>query len=498
MKTDKNKRPGLLNAAKSLATFQMLAMAAGFLRNVVLARLIGIEDMGIAAILGMTVSTIEQIADSGINRFLVQAPDGDSVKTVGTAQLYALGRGVVVALLLLFLSSEIASAFSVPQLHPAFAAIAIIPLMRGAVNLDVYRLQREMAFKATNWMELAGQLVALVVACVCGAWLHDYRAALLALISQCLTIVVTSHCLARRAFRLELDVAALRSLARFGLPLVLNGGLLALTINGDRIIMASSRKISPEHAVALAEFAAYSVGYALIFTLTTGLLRVATSAMLPALTKVRSNPQVFQSTARLLCQSLCGFACCITFLFAFFGQTIIVELYGNQYRLDQTLLTLLAVSFSLRALRSLPNSIAMSNGNTWNTLAANCFRSLALPLSLAALTYGYGMHGIVWANVAAELLAVTVCALLIDRSLISGGRILVSSAVLYGPLALVALLSAWYLPADAPALRALAGVLAVVVTLVSFFFTASELRTKLAQLLAKRADKRSGLNFPRF
>ncbi len=459
-------------------------MAAGFLRNVVLARLIGIEDMGIAAILGMTVSTLEQIADSGISRYVVQATGNGRLATLGTAHLYSVFRGIGFALLMLSLAGTLAAAFSIPHVRASFLLLALVPFVRGWTNLDVYHQQRKLQFKASNWMELAGQVAALFAAVIGAMWLQDYRAMVLALIAQCSTSVAASHLLSSHRFALRLDKRVLGSIAKFGIPLVLNGVLLAITINGDRMVMATSRSISSQ-GIPLAEFAAYSIGYALLFTVVMGALRVATNMMLPALANVREKPRELQHMTILFAQSLSGFACCLTIVFGFGGQQLIVALYGADYYLEQGLLVLLVVSLSLRALRSLPTAIAMSHGNTWNTLFANCFRSLALPLSVGALILGFGMRGIVLANLLAELVALGVSILLVVRSRFSKANILAYYLSLYGPVALFTLV-ATCCDAQSRALNTGLALAAAAIAAGSFYLAAPELRAKACTLYANR------------
>ena len=86
-----------LTSSRALAwAVPVLAEAAALGRSVVLAWAIGPEDLGRAMMLALTLRLVEMVSDVGIERLIVQAPDGNTSRLQaelhGAAILRALSR----------------------------------------------------------------------------------------------------------------------------------------------------------------------------------------------------------------------------------------------------------------------------------------------------------------------------------------------------------------------------------------------------------------------
>ena len=167
-----------LKSGALLTGGSVVSSVCSFARNIVIARLLSVEDVGIAAIFVITVSLLERMSYIALDRFLVQAADGDDPRVQAVAQAFQAARGVLSAVLLIVLAGPIASLFGVPEVAWAFQVFAIYPLARGFVHLDLARLQREMRFKVVVWSDTLPQLVTLAIAAPLALWLDDYRVVL--------------------------------------------------------------------------------------------------------------------------------------------------------------------------------------------------------------------------------------------------------------------------------------------------------------------------------
>ncbi|MBS0489219.1 MAG: oligosaccharide flippase family protein, partial [Proteobacteria bacterium] len=63
-------------------------------RYTIMARLLGPEQLGLAALLILTSSFFESVSDNGSDRFMIQDPDGDKPEVQKLVQLVFVGRGV--------------------------------------------------------------------------------------------------------------------------------------------------------------------------------------------------------------------------------------------------------------------------------------------------------------------------------------------------------------------------------------------------------------------
>src|SRR5690606_23993576 len=154
----------------------------GLLRNVLIARMISVEDFGIAATFAITMAAVEMTSNIAIDRLIVQARDGDRPRFQATAQAFQAARGVLAAMLLYLLAEPIAALFGVPHVVWAYQAMALMPLLRGLVHLDMYRVQRDMRFRPSVTVEVSAQLLATLAAIPLAMQLGDWRAMLYALL----------------------------------------------------------------------------------------------------------------------------------------------------------------------------------------------------------------------------------------------------------------------------------------------------------------------------
>ena len=77
---------------------QALCEGSAFLRNLVLARLIGADEMGLAVALALAIRIFEMAGELGLDRLLVQVEDKTLPRMRQTVHLLQLAKGSVVEL----------------------------------------------------------------------------------------------------------------------------------------------------------------------------------------------------------------------------------------------------------------------------------------------------------------------------------------------------------------------------------------------------------------
>ena len=132
------------------------------LRNIVVARLISVEDFGIAATFGIAFALIETMSNVSLNRLIVQAKDGNEVGLQSALHSMQVARGFFGSILLLAIAVPYAWLMGVPDIVWGFQLLAITPIFRGFMNLDVFRMQRFMRFGPHVITHLASQSIAFV------------------------------------------------------------------------------------------------------------------------------------------------------------------------------------------------------------------------------------------------------------------------------------------------------------------------------------------------
>ena len=187
-----------------------------FLRNIIIARLISVEDFGISATFAITVTLLEMSSNLAVDRLLVQAPDGDDPRLQATAQAFQVALGALGAIILFLAAGPIAALFGVPQATWAFRALALVPMIRGLSHLDMARVQREMRFGPSVLVETGPQVLVTLLAIPLGVYLGDYRAMLWVVLIQSASYTLFSHLVAHRPYSLAVDKALARRIVGFG------------------------------------------------------------------------------------------------------------------------------------------------------------------------------------------------------------------------------------------------------------------------------------------
>ncbi len=357
---------------------EILALA----RSVLLARVIGPEELGKTMLLALVLRLVEMLSDLGLERLLVQAPGGATRRLQAQLHGALVLRGLLLAVLLLALAPLLAAGSVLgfadgPGLW-VYAALALVPLTRGLLHLDYRRAERRFDYRPLAIVELGASVV--MIAALVGALslgLLDHRVLVVALVAQAVAQVVLSHGVARRPWQLRFDAAGLARIWQFGAPLALNAGLMFLTLQGDRLIVARWWD--------WADLALYGIVAQVAFLPALIMGRGAMSVMLPALRAAAARDRVQQSFARMVRQSAwvgVGFALAFGAAAPFAIQIV----YGAALRPEMALAAAFGVAAGLRIWRTPYSVLAIATARTGDPARANSWRALGLlPGLLVAL-----------------------------------------------------------------------------------------------------------------
>jgi O-antigen/teichoic acid export membrane protein len=385
------------------------AALLGLVRNIIIARLISVEDFGIASTFAISMAMVEMASNMSLDRLVVQARDGEERHLLSTLHAMQVVRGIIGALVLFFIAGPLASLFGVPEVAWAYQVLAIIPLLRGLAHLDMFRRQREMQFLPSVAVEVGSQLLPTAAALPLALALGDYRAMLCVLLIQQLVFALASHWVAIRPYRWAWNRDIVLRAVRFGWPLLLEGMAIFAILHGDRLIVAT--------LIGMTELGWFSVAFGLAFVPATVATRVLQLYFLPQLSRAQDDPARFARLYLITMQAslLAGVALSVTFALA--GPAVLILLYGWKYEPAVHILIWLAIMQSLWMVRNGSSIIAISRASTTTPLIANTARLLALPVALGLVAAGGGIMTLVGVAIAGEGMALGVSLWLLRRRL---------------------------------------------------------------------------------
>ena len=402
--------PSLLGGSVVVGIGLAMELGSLFVRTIILARLLGSREFGIAAAINTLGAVIEMISFVGLDRYLVYARDGGSPAALDAAHTLTLARGGIGFCLAVALAWPVAALIHEGGLGPEFALLAAAPLLRGLVHLGVFQMQRAHRFRPAASAEAVAALTGLAVSAI-AAWLHpDHTAILWGLIAQAAAAVFLTHLAARAVpYRFGLATAPLRAALRFGLPLTCNGMILAASSQLDRMVVGCW--LGPS-ALGL-----YGLATTLLMQPINLLMRFATTAWQPTLSAAwhADRHATFAALAANLNRAAAAAGFCAACVIACLGAPAITMVFGASYVTSDLFCALFAGIVALRLIRGTLNLFGMAVGATADLALCNSAGLACLPLMGLALALRPNLEAAVAGGLAAELFALTMTHLRLGR-----------------------------------------------------------------------------------
>ena len=377
------------------------------LRTIIIARLISPEDLGITAALLLSSNFAQKVTEIGARRYLIRASAGGQEGLLGVTQTVNLIQGLIAATFLFCLGRPIAALLDIPDATWAFRTIAVVPLINGFINNDLWRQHRSFKFKASILSESLNEILILVFAWPLVSYFRDYSAIVWLTLIGAINGMVLSHIFATKVYRLGFNRNHVAAIWCFGWPLIIDGLLLFLTSQGDRLIVATKYD--------MADLGRYSVAVFLTLTPITMLVKVNDTLMLPFLAQVQEDKSRFESRFRGCLESLTLISVTASVIFILLGYQLVTLLYGETYTDAGIYVVWLGAATSLRLVRAAPSTAMMARGDTYVLMASTLARSSAL---LPALIFALAGKPLVWIAASAifgEIIAIVITSTMVGR-----------------------------------------------------------------------------------
>ncbi|QGP78208.1 oligosaccharide flippase family protein [Sphingobium sp. CAP-1] len=390
----------------------LMAQICALLRYVVLARILGPDQLGLAAILILTSQFFDLLTEGGITYYLIQSRDGDDPRVQSMVQLVNILRCAFMSVALLLIAPWVADFYDRPELVEGVRLLAIAPLILGFMHYDYRRLQRENRFAPEGWVLMCSELLSLTGSAIAAFLLRDATAVAYGLATRSLVVVLVSHLVADRRYAIGFVRESWVALGKFSGPLVLNGLLLFICMQGDRLFIGKLLG-----ATALGHYAAILL---LIYYPTGMLTRFINALHMPAIAKERDHPGLRDKRVDLLAGNYLLLGIAMMIGFAAFVPFAVPLLYGAAFAQSAYIIAMIGFLQIARFLRGWPTAFALAMGRSDQVLTNNIIRLIAFPAAFAGHYLLTGLVGILIGFTVGEILAFVVATFMVDRS--SGRR----------------------------------------------------------------------------
>lgn len=367
-------------------------------RNLAVAALIPLEDYGIAATFAMTMALVEMSTQFGLHQQIVQDKEGDSAHFQAAIQGFQIVRGVLAGVILFRLATPIATLLRIPDIAWAYQVMALLPILRALQHFDIHRFNRNLRYGPMLLTGVVPGVVSLIVVFPFAVWLDDYRVMLFALLLHETVALLTSHLTARRPYRVSFDRTILVRSIQFGWPLLVNGALLFLVMQGDKLIVGRE--------LGMAALGLFAMGVTLTLTPTLILAKSTQNFFLPQLSRAaQTDSRAFTDLAHATCQAALLNGVVLVVTVALIGIPIIGLLLGDKFAPLGPFLIWLAVAQAIRVCKSGPATSALAKGVTTNALWPNLVRVAGVPVAWWLVANGGGLWAVILTALCSELVS---------------------------------------------------------------------------------------------
>ncbi|PIB26772.1 hypothetical protein BFP76_10995 [Amylibacter kogurei] len=376
-------------------------------RNLLIARLISVEDYGVAATFAVTMAVIEMLTTIGLHLLVVQAEDGGDPDVQAGLQGFHLLRSVLSALVLFFSAGFIANYLEVPEIAWAYRVLALLPLIYGFYHFDVYRMQRRMNYVPEILSHTSSAFFAVIVILPLYYMFGDFRVMLFSILLQDIVMVAASHYLAERPYRITLDKALIKRALLFGWPLLINNILMIGVFHGEKIIVVGE--------FGIASFALIALGYTLTQAPTQLLSKTVTSFFVPQLSSRKNQDDEFSHMSMAFFQCQFILATCFVLGVVVVGPFMLVLLFGDKYAELIPLFIWLALLQGIAMVKIASTQISIARAFTGNGMWANVVRVIALPFAWYYATITGEVVTVLWIGIIGEILSMITSLYLMHR-----------------------------------------------------------------------------------
>jgi O-antigen/teichoic acid export membrane protein len=363
--------------------------------NLILTRLLTPDLFGLMALVYIFITGLHLFSDVGIGLSVIQNKRGDEPAFLNTIWTLQIIRGAILWGVCLLIAWPLSLIYEEPQLLWLIPIVGLInTLISGFVSPALYTLDRHMAVAQRTIIELATQVVSLVVMLI-WAWFSPSIWALVAgsLVSTLLQLVWSHRLTPEKPSRFAWEKESVTEIFSMGQWIFLSTALTFLAEQADRLMLGK--------LFTLELLGIYTIALTLSDIPRQIALALSSKVIFPAVSKMIDLPRaefrakILRNRRYMVLALVLGVAILVSF-----GDQAILWLYDDRYRAAAWMLPILGLGIWPRLLCATSEPPLFALGTVQYTTFGNLCR---LVFTIAAIAIGYTWFGILGAVVAVAL-----------------------------------------------------------------------------------------------
>lgn len=379
-----------------IAANQLLMEACVFARNILIARVLGAETLGQFVFLILSIRLFAMSTDLAAERYILQAKPEKLDLALGVSHFISRARGAMLALILLIMGVYQVQGIA----FAAYAALAASSFIRGFTHNGYILKQRTLNFRPALYVEGFTAVAGLIAMYFVVSFAASLEAACACLVAQSFLHTGLSHTLSDNKYQSNCNWNELQQISRFGWPLLLTGVTMFWSMQGERLILSA--------ALPADAFAHFSMMFQLALVPILVISRMALSYGLPVLSALKNDFIVFQARVDEFHRWVYAIGSAYALGFVMFANLVLQSLFGSDFRMDISLILLVALAQMIRLFRAPQSVAAQALGQTDIPFKANLVRVSFVMFAIISILNGGSLQvvlilacigeGIAWAT----------------------------------------------------------------------------------------------------
>lgn len=353
------------------------------LNNVILARLLAPQILGLMAIVNALRTGVELLSDVGILQNIISNPKGDQPQFYNTAWTMQAIRGFLLAALCLVLAVPIARFFNYPELATILPVASIFFIFTGFDSTGRGLAQKQLKVARFSLFEIGIVFVALVAQVVLALITPTVWALVVGgVVNGAVTLIASFLFIPGIRHRFMIDPESARQLLRFGRWVFLSSIVYFFAMNFDRLYFAKQ--------ISLSQLGVYGIARSLADIISLFVMRAGSSVLYP--TVAAAGLASIDLRHRLLKgrRILLGAAAVGVGLFLGLAPVIVHILYDPRYSEAAIILPVLCVGVWFGILTSTNDAILMGLSRPAYPALSNAAKLATYLIGAPVAFYFYG------------------------------------------------------------------------------------------------------------
>ncbi len=264
----------------------------GFIRTIVLARLLAPSDFGLLGFAMLAITTLETFSQTGFQTALIQKKQG-TAKFLNTAWTVSGIRAILLFVILFTTAPTISNFFNSPDAVWVIRIIALSIIFTGFRNIGLLYFQKELHFNKLFFYEFFSTLIELCLAISLALILRNVWALVWAGLAGQFARLILSYVVHSYRPRLRFDKGEFTELFGFGKWVFASSIIVFIVTQGDDVIVGKM--------LGIAALGFYQMAYTFSNMPSTEIIQVVSRVMLPAYSKLQDDlPKLKRAYLKIL------------------------------------------------------------------------------------------------------------------------------------------------------------------------------------------------------